>query len=204
MEIIVEEADEWVDQAGNTGGAEGGIVTGEQRMMMMMMKNNPFQFAQWWNTVLLIQGETQILLLQGKGCLENLGYLGSQPFQSPAEAKHPPGEGIAPQAFAMAHLAAGSTRNSLNKALKAMGQTHVGISLSHIAGVALLSRTHLEAVPSSSIQGYPFRSSSASEIPNSASSGTNLLPWSSDPTLCGHARWGFWTLTQGDGNTNRN
>lgn len=35
MEIIVEEADKWVDWAGNTGRAEGSIVTGVQTMTMM-------------------------------------------------------------------------------------------------------------------------------------------------------------------------
>lgn len=35
MEIIVEEAGKWVHWAGNTGRAEGSIVTGVQTMMMM-------------------------------------------------------------------------------------------------------------------------------------------------------------------------
>lgn len=34
-EIIVEEAEKWVDWSGNTGRAEGDIVTGVQTMMMM-------------------------------------------------------------------------------------------------------------------------------------------------------------------------
>lgn len=91
----------------------------------------------------------------------------------------------------MAHLPAGSTSNSLNKAFKAAGQTHVGISLSQ-----LVQEWHPWAEPIPEL--FPLhplrlchRLSSLTEIPSSASSGTNLLPWSSDPTLCGHARWGF-------------
>jgi len=34
MEVIVEEADKWVDWAGNTGRAEGGSMTGVQMMMV--------------------------------------------------------------------------------------------------------------------------------------------------------------------------
>lgn len=35
MEIIVEETEKWVDWSGNTGRAEGDIVTGVQTMMMI-------------------------------------------------------------------------------------------------------------------------------------------------------------------------
>lgn len=78
-------------------------------------------------------------------------------------------------------------------AFKLGGQTHVGIPVSHTeAGVAPLpwAKPILELFPWHPVR-VCHRSSSPAEISSPGSSGTNILLWSLDPTLCGHARWGL-------------